>query len=138
MLIKKAKEQTGKILVVDESAMALDRYDTSQSWLSKTSRHLGHNAIFIGQRLKDVSLDIRSQCDQVFIFRCSRTDAKIVDDEYDDQNLLKCTHLKKFCFAWITPEATCFGRVDPNSLTTTIIPAREATEKYVDIEEANE
>lgn len=121
--------------MVDESALSLDRYDTSQAWLAKTSRHLGHNSIFIGQRLKDVALDIRSQCDEIFIFRCSRTDAKIIDDEYDEPLLLLCTRLKKFYFAWISPEGIKWGKVDPNTLQTSVVKSSEAVDNAANIME---
>lgn len=110
-----------KLLVVDESALSLDRYDPSLNWLAKTSRHLGHSAIFIAHNLKDVAKGIRTQCTQIFIFASSRSDVRDLEDEFDDKRILGATKLKKFHFIRITSnDGISFGKVDPNTLEITV------------------
>jgi hypothetical protein len=120
-LIKLAKENNDHLLVVDEASISLNAYDREQHWLAKTSRHFGHAAVFIGQSLADVARGIRDQCSRIFIFGCSRTTAKILADEFDDDRILKATNLPKLHFCMIDlgaegKDRVKFGKVDYNSL----------------------
>jgi|ERR1700761_5686445 len=120
-LIKNAKESNDCLLVVDEASISLNAYDRSQHWLAKTSRHFGHAAIFIGQSYTDVARGIRDQCSRIFIFGCSRTTARILADEFDDDRILRATTLPKLHFCMIDMGAegkarVKFGKVDYDSL----------------------
>lgn len=93
-LLIAAKKQTNCLLIVDESALSFDRYDPSQLWIAKTSRHNGHSAVFIGQNMVDTPKGIRTQCQQFFIFASSRTDAKFLADEFACDALLEVPFLE--------------------------------------------
>lgn len=97
-LLERAMQTKSKLLVVDESSLSLNKFDRTLSWLSKTSRHLGHSAIFIAHNLHDVAKGIRTQCTQIFIFASSRSDVRDLDDEFDAPEILKATKLEQFHF----------------------------------------
>jgi len=119
-MIDYAKENENKLLVIDESAMTFDRYDPKQFWVAKVSRHMLHSSIFIGQNLTDVPRGVRTQCTQVFVFASSRTDAKNLSDEYDDDLLLTITKLPKFHFIRIHNRKAMRGFVDFPKMTINI------------------
>ncbi len=106
-----------KLLVIDESAMTFDRYDPKQFWVAKVSRHMLHSSIFIGQNLTDVPRGVRTQCTQVFVFASSRSDARDLADEYDDDLLLTITKLPKFHFIRIHNRKAMRGFVDIQKMT---------------------
>ncbi len=97
-LLESAKKTTNRVIVVDEALLALDKFDTGLNWLATTSRHLGHSAIFIGHRYKDVAPGLRSQVSQFFIFRSERDDAKELDNKFDAPILLTATRQPKWHF----------------------------------------
>lgn len=112
--IAKQKEHQNSLLVIDESALSFNRFDPTQFWVAKASRHNGHASIFIGQNLVDVPKGVRSQCTQIFIFSSSRSDAKDLADEYDNDVLLGITRLPKFHFYRVVSTGAIFsGKIDP-------------------------
>lgn len=120
-LIKNAKECNDHLLVVDEASISLNAYDREQHWLAKTSRHYGHAAIFIGQSMADVARGIRDQCSRIFIFGCSRSTARVLEDEFDDPRILRATNLPKLNFCMIDlgaegKDRVRFGKVNYESL----------------------
>jgi ABC-type uncharacterized transport system ATPase component len=112
-LITEAVKSQSKILVVDESTMALDKWNVAEQWITKTSRHAGHSAILIAHMVTDVARGIRDQCTQIFVLGCSRTDAKILYDIYDEKDILQATKLPQLHFIRIYEGRVSFGRVDP-------------------------
>ncbi len=109
-----------KLLVIDESAMTFDRYDPKQFWVAKVSRHMLHSSIFIGQNLTDVPRGVRTQCTQVFVFASSRSDARDLADEYDDDLLLTITKLPKFHFVRIHNRKAMRGFIDIKNMSINI------------------
>ena len=100
--------------------IALDKFDREQAWLTKSSRHLGHQAVIIGHNLTDISKAIRTQCTQIYIFGCSRTDARDLIDEFDEDSIAECTKLEVFHFCRIisnrkAKERVSFGYVNPDT-----------------------
>lgn len=120
LIVEGIKSQS-KLLVVDETYMSLDKFDKSQAWITKTSRHGGHSALLVGHNITDISTSIRNQCTQIFVLGCARSDARILADLYDDDDILKCTKLEKFCFGRIFKNKVSFGKVDPNTFETIAI-----------------
>lgn len=120
--------------MVDESTMSLDKFDATQAWLAKTSRHAGHASIFIGHSFTDISRSIREQCTQIFVLGCSRIDAKQLADIYDSNEILKCTRLDTFYFCRILSRGSkiSFGRVDPNTKRIYSVKYDEKMEKELD------
>lgn len=115
-LIKEAVNSQRKLLVVDESTMSLDKFDSSQQWLTKTSRHAGHSALIIAHSITDIAPGLRSQCTQVFILGCTRPDAQFLANVYDDDNIMKCTKLETFHFGRIYKNRVSFGKVDRETM----------------------
>jgi hypothetical protein len=115
------------LLVVDESTMTLDKFDSSQQWLTKTSRHAGHSALIIAHSITDIAPGLRSQCTQVFILGCTRPDAQFLANVYDDDDILKCTKLETFHFGRIYKNRVTFGKVDPETKRIVSIEPESAT-----------
>lgn len=65
---------------IDESGEMLDK-KTSDARLATQSRHYGHMVYFISQRAQMVDRSIRSMCSNLFVFRQSTFDAKILTQE---------------------------------------------------------
>jgi hypothetical protein len=112
-LLDASKNEENKLLVVDESALSLDRYNSDELWLAKTARHHGHSSIFIGQEWIDVPKGIRSQCRQVFVFACMRDESKELANRYNSDLLLDAHNQRigEFIRVIVNQEATR-GRVD--------------------------
>lgn len=111
-LLDAAKNCEGCLLVVDESCLSLDRHDPSQFWLAKASRHNHHSSFFIGQNYVDIPKGMRTNCTQVIIFRSTRTDAKALANEFDDDRLLQITHLEDGQFFRVVKGKVSRGYVD--------------------------
>lgn len=126
-------------MVVDESTMTLDKFDSSQQWLTKTSRHAGHSALIIAHSITDIAPGLRSQCTQIFILGCTRPDAQFLANTYDDDLIMKCTKLPKFHFGRIYNNSVSFGKVDRETMdivsveppTETETPSDKVTGKNV-------
>lgn len=80
---------------VDEGGETLDKYDKVMNRLATTARHYGHNSHFIAQRAAQISTTIRDQCINVFAFRQSYDDAKILAGRYVDDNFLNVPSLNQ-------------------------------------------
>ncbi|MGH7249339.1 MAG: hypothetical protein ACREGC_00010 [Minisyncoccia bacterium] len=120
-MIKYAKENPNLLLVVDESALSFDRYDPTQFWVAKVSRHNGHSSIFIGQNLPDIPKGVRTQCTQIFIFGCSRTDGRQLADEFDDDRILMASKMPRLHFVRIFQGVPAtMGKVNPQNMTISI------------------
>lgn len=63
-------------LFVDESGLALNKFDQDLLWLTTTSRHHGHRAHIIAQRAEMVNKTIRSQCLTLICFGLNPKDAR--------------------------------------------------------------
>jgi ABC-type sugar transport system ATPase subunit len=110
-LIDAAKKSNDHLLVIDEAVVSLNRYDASQNWLATSSRHFGHASIFIGHNLTTVAFPIRTQCTQIFVFGCSRSDARDLADEFDDDRIMLATRMPTFHFVRIQNHVADEGRV---------------------------
>ncbi len=119
----KAPENANKLLVIDESSISFDHYDKKQHWVAKIARHNGHSSIFIGQNVTDVPKGVRTMCTQLFVFASSRTDARELSDQFDDDMLLSVTKLPKLHFVRIVNRQATRGMIDIRTMQILMQPA---------------
>ena len=80
---------------VDESAETIGRYAGVMQKLATSSRNLGHNVHFICQRPKQLDINMRTQCEIVFVFKLSYYDSKELAKEYVADELCLAPQLNK-------------------------------------------
>jgi len=80
---------------VDESAETIGRYAGIMQKLATSSRNLGHNVHFICQRPKQLDINMRTQCENIFVFKLSLYDTRELANEYVADELLYAPQLKK-------------------------------------------
>jgi hypothetical protein len=81
---------------VDESGEVIGRYNSEYFWLATRARHYGHRLHFITQRVSQLNKTVRDQCTDIFIFRVSPSDAKLLAEEFSDKNLLDAANLQQW------------------------------------------
>lgn len=102
-----------RLLVVDESALSLDRYNNEELWLAKVARHHGHSSIFIGQDYVDVPKGIRTQCTQIFVFACDKREAFDLANKYDNPTIAEASKQQTGEFIRIlSPNRVTRGKID--------------------------
>jgi hypothetical protein len=89
------KTNKSRALFVDESGSAIDKHDTSNDWLTTTSRHLGHAAHFIAHRPAQLSVTLRLQCSRLYVFTIGEKDARLLADEWNCPELQTCSRIGK-------------------------------------------
>jgi len=111
--INRLKKSFGKLVIIDESASTLDRWDLSQQWLGTQSRHRGHSVMFLVQRYQMLDPTVRGQCESLVCFNLHREDAQNLGREFNCPNLeLYAPRLKPLCFIQIRRfKSPCFGRI---------------------------
>lgn len=90
-----AKRSRRCFLFVDEAGMNCGQWDTDSLWLATQSRHWGHSCYFISQRAIQISKTIREQCRFLYLFACSRSDSKVLADEWNREGLEAANTLQK-------------------------------------------
>lgn len=98
--IEMAKDSRSCFLFVDEAGMHCGTHDREMHWLATQSRHWGHSCFFISQRGQQIAKTIREQCRYLYLFACSKSDAKIFADEWNKELILQANTLKQgefFC-----------------------------------------
>lgn len=93
-----AQQSKSCFLFVDEAGDFCGLHDKDAYWLATQARHWGHSTFFISQRATQIAPTVRYQCDRLFLFRCSRTDAKVLSDEFSEPELENANTLAKFEF----------------------------------------
>lgn len=88
-----AFREKGYILIVDESGQAIGQYDRPMRALATTVRHKGNFSFFACHAVTTLPPVIRSQCGNVFLFQCSRTNWKMIADDWDQPDVLKLDKL---------------------------------------------
>ena len=89
------KMNQGAALFIDESGQTIGRYAGSMSWVATNSRKWGHKAHFISQRATQLDLTMRTQCSNLFLFKQSINDSKILSGEFVCPGLMEACNLKK-------------------------------------------
>jgi hypothetical protein len=90
-----ARESRSCFLFVDEAGMNCGQWDKDSLWLGTQSRHWGHSCFFITQRAQMLSPTIRGQCRFLYLFNCSKTDSKLLSDEWNKPELESANSLKQ-------------------------------------------
>lgn len=90
-----AFENVNCALFIDESAETIGRYAGVMQKLATSSRNLGHNAHFICQRPKQLDINMRTQCENIFVFKLSFYDTKELAKEHVADDLLYAPKLSK-------------------------------------------
>jgi len=80
---------------IDESGESVGRYNDEMFWLATRGRHYGHICHFISQRGQQISKTVRDQCGRLYLFNCSLSDAKLLADEWNKEELRKAHTLAK-------------------------------------------
>lgn len=80
---------------IDESGDMIGRYNKVMDKLATIARHYGHNSHFITQRAAQISTTIRDQCMNVFAFKQSYDDGKILASRYVDDLFLQVPNLRQ-------------------------------------------
>jgi hypothetical protein len=91
-------------LIVDEAGTFCGQYNKEAFWLATQSRHWGHKSYFLTQRANMVAKNIRDNCSELFAFRTSATDAKLLCEDFTYDELLgvvsldrgECYHALRF------------------------------------------
>lgn len=81
-------------LFVDESGMMIGRYSGAMAWLATNSRKWGHKAHFITQRATQIDPNVRCQCTNIFLFKQSVADSKILSCDFVAEELKGAHNLK--------------------------------------------
>ena len=80
-------------IFIDESGEAICRNDNAYQFLATRTRHFGNRVFFITQRYKQLTPNIRFNCDSLYIFRQNVADceelAKINPVFFDANKLVK-------------------------------------------------
>lgn len=93
-----AKKRRRCALIVDESSEAIDKYDKEKEWVTTRSRHWGHKAYLIAQRVPQLNVTARGQCSQAFIFWVGPDDAKALSQEWKGLTADMISNLRKLEF----------------------------------------
>lgn len=83
------------LVVVDEGAQMIGRYEGPMLKLATMGRHWGHTCIFLSQRPMQINLTVRNQLSAVALFCSSFDDGKTMSKEFNENELLNCTSLKR-------------------------------------------
>jgi hypothetical protein len=78
---------------IDESVETASNSDKEIITTATRGRHYGHQNFYIGQRAKMVARNIRTQCYQVFAFRQTPEESKLLYQDFGHEILLECSKL---------------------------------------------
>jgi len=95
------------MVFIDEAGEAVGRYDSEMFWLATRGRHYGHSVHFITQRGQQLSPTVRGQAGYLALFNCSSTDARLLGDEWNREELRNAHQLARGEYFW-TPR---FGSI---------------------------
>lgn len=88
-----------RVLIIDEAHEFFARAEAQdKNWIVTRGRHYGLTVIGITQRGANVNTTFRSQCDTLYLFRCSLTDAKFIADEYGNKSLADAVNMPRLHF----------------------------------------
>lgn len=90
-----AEESTHCALFIDESGESIGRNGGELNKIATRYRHFGHRAHFIAQRAQQLDKIVRDQCEFLWCFRVSRSDAKLLAEEYGHDELANAYLLNK-------------------------------------------
>lgn len=80
---------------VDESGDVIGRWSGDLQKLATQSRQFGHRVHFITQRAKQFDVNMRTQCENIFLFKQSPDDAKELARDFVAPSLIDAGSLRK-------------------------------------------
>lgn len=83
-----------KAVFLEEAGTSIAR-DPKFNWLTSGSRHRGNGTWLIAQRRQMLAPNLRENVGEVYLFACSRQDAVLFADLYDDQRILSAAKFGK-------------------------------------------
>ena len=95
-----AKRRTRHALIVDESGVSVGLNNPHMSWLTTTSRHLGHSCYFLAQRAVQLPLTLRENCQGLFAFALGPKDARLLAETWNKPELLENSTIPAGEFKW--------------------------------------
>lgn len=93
-----AKTHQDHFLFVDESGVAMGRFNEPMNWLATTARHNGHLCTFISQGLTQLPPIVRGQCDRLFIFSCAKINTDLASQEWNEKKLAEIDKIPQYHF----------------------------------------
>ena len=87
------------LLIIDEAGEAIGHARSSDErqriTLATRTRHAGHSAIFISQFASTITPAIRRQCENLWTFRQSLDDVKMLSREFCNPKIMRAAELQK-------------------------------------------
>lgn len=88
------------MIFVDEAGEAVGQYEKEMFWLATRGRHAGHSCHFVTQRAQQLSPTVRHQTSYLALFNCAASDARLLSDEWNRQELREANSLGKGHYFW--------------------------------------
>lgn len=129
------KENKNAALFIDESGKMIGvNRRTPLEDTATMARHWGHVSTFIAQRARQVSPNVRNQTTTMVMFNQTKTDAKLLYDEWGYEEILEAPRLGvgEFFYMGRIDEPPKFGRVDVRSGRIYLEPDRTETARVSD------
>lgn len=99
VFLRAAYKARNCLLIIDEGGEALSEQQQAMKSLATRSRHLGHDAVFIVHRAKDIRPIYRTNAGQIFSFHGSPEDGKILAQNWGSK-FNQVSELKVGEFIW--------------------------------------
>lgn len=80
---------------IDESADVVGRYDAMMIQTATRGRHWGHCNFYLSQRGALISRTVRDQCSNLFLFKVSQDDSKLLAKEFCSPELMNASALQR-------------------------------------------
>lgn len=88
-----ARETEYCMAFFDESGVSIGHFNREAQAPATMGRKKGHLNHFIVQRLTQISPNVRGMCSELYLFRCSRSDALTLADEFNCKELAEAGSL---------------------------------------------
>ncbi len=91
---QRALRTRNALFIIDEAGETIGRCNYEMFWLATRARHLNAQSVFITHRPTQLSNIVRDNCNRIFMFRSTAAVAKMMSEEFTDDNLLAAVDLK--------------------------------------------
>ncbi len=96
--IARAKTERGRILVVDESGVNVNRWDPDHHWLVTTSRHNGHSTILICHQYMQMPPVMRGQTSVCWAYQQCPEDLEKISREFCCDRRIMLANIEHYHF----------------------------------------
>lgn len=86
------------MVFIDEAGENVGRFDKAMVKTATKGRHWGHSVNYLTQRATLVSLTVRDQCRNLYLFASGYKDCKMLENEFNSPELLNAPSLKALEF----------------------------------------